>query len=104
MKETLFWIASIALFIVSVFISWNKFAYRDIELLKKEAPKHLIDLGFTLDGYNGFLGNYYYGGKVFYLCHRKEQPLIIYEIEIVEWRGEIQSYKPDVVNTNMVMD
>lgn len=92
-------ILSVVTFIV---ILWNFTAYRDIEKLKQKAPEHLKELSFEVIGYNGYNGNFTYGGSVFYLAKTKETPNIVYEIEVVEWRGEIQSYIPQIVNKNLI--
>ena len=83
---------------------WNTTAYRDVDKLKEQAPTHLEELGFDVIGYNGYTGDFTYGGSTYYLVKREEQPTILYEVAVAEWRGEIQSWKPQVVNENIVMN
>lgn len=83
---------------------WNKFAYRDVEKIQNNATAYLNNLGYKVIGSDGYSGGLTYGGSVFYQANREDTPNIVYSIEVVEWRGELQSYKPDVINKNLIQN
>jgi len=90
--------------IILVVVSWNITAYRDVEYIKENAPNYLESLGYTVLGSDGFTGGYLYGGSVFFQTKRIDTPNLIYSIQVVEWRGELQSYDPQVINTNLILN
>lgn len=66
MKETLIIIGIVAAAIFGSIVSWNKTAYRDVELLKIEAPKFIQERGFKITSYDGFEGSMVHGGFTWY--------------------------------------
>ena len=103
MKETLITVAVCIGIITVLVIGRNSVAYRDIDHLKTSAPAHIEMLGFDIDGYSGFDGGMTHGGSVYYICHRSDEPKILYKIEVVSWKGELQSYRPELITKNIVM-
>lgn len=101
-QDNSWWI--VVLFAILLFIaSWNLWAYRDVEFLEKEAPKYLMRGGYEIIGpQTGYSGDLIYGGAVYFNVRRPEQPEYFYEIEVVEWRGVIQSFKPELINIQII--
>lgn len=89
----------IGIFIAVIFgyiVSWNKTAYRDVELLKIEAPKYIQDRGFKITSYDGFEGSMVHGGFTWYQV--RDSSNYLYKIAIGEWRGELMLYKQRCLN------
>jgi hypothetical protein len=82
--------------IVGGFFIWNMTAYRDVELLKKEAPEYMEERGFCITSYDGFEGSMYHGGFVWYQVRDSSNHL--YKLCIGEWRGEIMIYNQTCLN------
>lgn len=96
MKETLINIGIVAAVIFGGTVSWNKTAYRDVELLKIEAPKFINERGFKITSYDGFEGSMVHGGFTWYQV--RDSSNYLYTIAIGEWRGEIMLYNQTCLN------
>ena len=96
MKDFLIGIVIVLLITATVLITWNLTAYRDIEMLKDEAPEFVTERGYKITSYDGYEGNYIMGGNVWYQA--RDTSGYLYEMSIVEWRGELQLYNLKCLN------
>ena len=96
MKETLIIIGIVAAVIFGSIVSWNKTAYRNVELLKIEAPKFIQERGFKITSYDGFEGSIVHGGFTWYQV--RDSSNYLYNMAIGEWRGEIMLYNQTCLN------
>ena len=89
--------------IVAFIICWNAYAYRDIDLLTKQAPKFLKEkMEYKVVGdQSGYCGSLITGGSVYYNIEIPSTPGILYSVEVIEWRGVIQAYNPEPLNVNI---
>lgn len=91
--------------IIAIFIAlWFGFAYRDVDYIKLNGVKYLQSLGYEVIGSDGFTGGLIYGGDVYYQAKRIDTPNLLYSIAVVEWNGELQSWRPEVINTNLIQN
>lgn len=90
MKTT---IALIALAIAGAFFGGCN--YRNVEIIKTNAPKAWADAGFEIIGYEGYqIGDFTGapGGKVWYVVQRKGDPKVRYHGYVTKWGDEYQIY------------
>lgn len=85
MKKTLIIIGIVVATIIGSIVTWNKTAYRDVELLKLKAPDFLKERGFRITSYDGFEGSIVYGGLVWYQV--RDSSNYLYSLMISEWKG-----------------
>jgi hypothetical protein len=74
----------------------NSLAYRDVELLKKDAPSFIRERGFTITSYDGYEGCVIHGGFTWYQARDKEG--FLYNMAIGEWDGELMLYNQTCLN------
>ena len=87
----------VALLIIAIIlITWNLTAYRDVEILKEEAPEFVSERGYKITSYDGYEGSVVIGGFVWYQARDTSGHL--YKMAIVEWRGELQLYNLKCLN------
>ena len=96
MKETLITIGIIITLIIGYAVLWNKSAYRDVEVLKREAPKFILERGFRITSYDGFEGSVFHGGFTWYQV--RDSSNYLYNMCIGEWRGELMLYNQTCLN------
>lgn len=81
---------------VAILLTWNLTAYRDVDYLKEAAPEYVEKCGFTITAYEGYLGDPFSGGGVWYQA--KDTRGYLYQFEIIEWRGELHLYSLECLN------
>lgn len=82
--------------ICGLIATWNVTAYRDVELLKREAPKFIEERGFTITSYDGYEGSIAHGGFTWYQARDKDG--LLYNMAIGEWNGELMLYNQTCLN------
>lgn len=96
MRDLLILIAIVVSIVFGCIFTWNKTAYRDVKLLKTEAPKFIQDRGFKITSYDGFEGSMVHGGFVWYQV--RDTSNYLYNMAIGEWRGELMLYSQTCLN------
>lgn len=68
---------------------------RNVEFVKKHATEKWNELGYQIQGYEGFQYSLA-GGDVWYLLKRKDTPGVLYSGYLQSYYNEIQVYGPQV--------
>ncbi len=74
----------------------NQLAYRDIDMLKIQAPLIIAKRGFTITSYDGYQGDIFHGGFTWYQA--RDSKGYLYNMMIGEWRGELMIYRLKCLN------
>lgn len=86
--------------IIGCIVGYNKTAYRDIEILKKEAPKFIAERGYKIVSYDGYEGSVIHGGFTYYQVRDSNDYL--YSMAVGEWRGDLMIYGQKCLNAVVV--
>lgn len=96
MKDFLIIFGIVVSLLVVGTVSWNATAYRDVDMLKKEAPKFISKRGFVITSYDGFEGSPIHGGFTWYQV--RDSSNYLYNLCVGEWRGELMIYNQSCLN------
>jgi len=77
-------------------VGWHATAYRDIDIIKKEAPSFIKERGWDIVSYDGYRGAPVHGGFVYYQVVDKNG--FVYSMGFGEWEGEIMIYDIKCLN------
>lgn len=100
LKVVFFIVAVVCVFII---LPINIWAYRDIEIVKENAPALIEKSGFENITYADYDGDVVDGGGVEYICNKVGMPNLLYCVGVCEWRGEFIIYRMQVINTNYII-
>ncbi len=56
--------------------------YRNVEFIKNNILEFVSQMGFSIIGREGALGDLWWGGRVFYILKRPENPELAYRMEV----------------------
>lgn len=100
LKWVFFIVAGVYVFII---LPINIWAYRDIEIVKENAPALIEKSGFENITYAKYSGDIVDGGSVEYIANKVGMPNLLYCVGVCEWRGDYMIYKVQVLNTNYII-
>jgi len=96
MRTTLITIGIIATLVFGSITTWNTTAYRDVNLLKTNAPTFLQERGFRITSYDGYEGSIIHGGFTWYQV--RDSSNYLYSLAVGEWKGELMIYNQTCLN------
>ena len=90
------YVISVVTFVIGVIVLWFSTAYRDVDELKIKAPKFISQRGYNITSYDGYSGEPFHGGLVWYQA--RDNNGYLYQMAVGEWGGELMIYNLKCLN------
>lgn len=74
---------------------------RNVDYEKAHAGEKWKELGYTLNGYEGYQWDFFCGGMVWHSLKRNDAPGVIYSGCICKWGDELMIYGPHVISGDL---